>query len=40
MAPVTNRSRDNFPNPVASSASPYVPINTPAISDLMDLFTF
>jgi phospholipase C len=37
---VTSRSRDNFPNPIASAASPYVPTNSPALDDLMGLFTF
>jgi phospholipase C len=40
LGPVTTRSRDNFPNPVVSAANPYVPDNTPAISDLFDLFSF
>jgi phospholipase C len=40
LAPVTARSRDNFPNPIVSEDSPYVPLNSPAIGDLMDLFTF
>jgi phospholipase C len=40
LAPVTARSRDNFPNPVTSKCNPYVPLNSPAIGDLMDLFTF
>jgi phospholipase C len=40
LAPVTSRSRDNFPNPIASERNPYVPLNTPAIGDLMDLFDF
>jgi len=40
VGPVSNRSRDNMPNPVVSSANPYVPDNTPAISDLFDLFSF
>jgi len=40
LAPVTHRSRDNFPNPVASERNPYVPLNSPAIGDLMDLFSF
>jgi phospholipase C len=40
LTPVTNRSRDNFPNPIASPANPYVPTNSPAISDLFELFTF
>jgi phospholipase C len=37
---VTNRSRDNFPNPIATWGNPYAPLNTPAISDLFDLFDF
>jgi len=40
LAPLTSRSRDNFPNPVTSSTNPYVPTNSPAIGDLMDLFSF
>ncbi len=40
LKPVTNRSRDNFPNPRASEHNPYVPLNSPAIGDLMDLFSF
>jgi phospholipase C len=36
---ITDRSRDNFPNPI-TDISPYVPINSPAISDLFDLFDF
>ena len=40
LAPVTSRSRDNFPNPITSSSDPYVPLNSPAIGDLMDLFSF
>jgi phospholipase C len=40
LAPLTARSRDNFPNPVASKSNPYVPLNSPALGDLMDLFTF
>ena len=40
LAPVTTRSRDNFPNPIATKANPYVPLNSPAIGNLMDLFTF
>jgi phospholipase C len=40
LGPVSTRSRDNLPNPVISSANPYVPDNTPAISDLFDLFSF
>jgi phospholipase C len=37
---VTGRSRDNLPNPTATSALPYVPTNSPAIGDLFDLFKF
>jgi phospholipase C len=40
LAPVTQRSRDNLPNPVTSLDNPYVPLNTPAIGDLKDLFYF
>jgi phospholipase C len=40
VPPVTSRSRDNFPNPVTTSGNPYAPVNTPALSDLMDIFNF
>jgi phospholipase C len=40
LPPVTNRSRDNFPNPSSLPINPYVPLNSPAISDLFDLFDF
>ncbi len=40
MAPITNRSRDNFPNPKYGKSSKYAPINGPAIGDLFDLFMF
>jgi phospholipase C len=40
VGPVSNRSRDNLPNPIVSPANPYVPDNTPAISDLFELFNF
>jgi len=40
IPPVTHRSRDNFPNPIAIWGNPYVPINSPAISDLFDFFDF
>ena len=36
---VTGRSRDNLPNP-KTGKNPYVPVNSPAIGDLMDLFDF
>jgi phospholipase C len=38
LDPLTNRSRDNFPNPRADKDNPYVPNNSPAISDLFDFF--
>jgi phospholipase C len=37
---ITHRSRDNFPNPVTELGNPYVPVNSPAISDLFDFFDF
>ena len=40
LSPVTSRSRDNFPNPIAGTGNPYVPRNGPAISDLFELFDF
>ena len=40
LTPLTGRSRDNLPNPVASAGNPYVPTNSPAIGDLMDMFDF
>jgi phospholipase C len=40
LAPITSRSRDNFPNPVVTSANPYAPTNSPAIDDLFDAFNF
>jgi len=39
LPPITWRSRDNFPNPIAAG-NPYVPVNSPAISDLFDFFNF
>jgi phospholipase C len=40
LKPLTDRSRDNLPNPKQKQANPYVPTNSPAIGDLMDAFTF
>jgi phospholipase C len=37
---ITNRSRDNLPNPIATEGNPYVPTNSPAIDDLFSLFRF
>ena len=38
MKPLSNRSRDNLPNPKHDKTSLYVPKNRPAIGDLMNLF--
>ncbi len=40
LPPITGRNRDNLPNPVPSDAKSYVPVNRPAIGDLMDMFDF
>jgi phospholipase C len=40
LKPLTERSRDNFPNPKSLDDNPYVPRNSPAIGDLFDLFDF
>ncbi len=40
LGPITNRSRDNDPNPITTRDNPWVPVNGPAISDLFDLFNF
>ncbi len=40
LPPVSANGRDNMPNPRTRSSNPYVPINSPAIGDLMDLFDF
>ncbi len=40
LEPLTRRSRDNFPNPIADKENPYVPLNSPALGDLFDLFQF
>ena len=37
---ISNRSRDNYPNPKVEKGNPYVPKNTPALGDLFDLFDF
>jgi phospholipase C len=34
------RSRDNFRNPKVRDDNPYVPVNSPALGDLLDLFDF
>jgi len=40
LSPLTGRSRDNLPNPATAVSNPYVPLNYPAIGDLMDMFDF
>jgi phospholipase C len=40
LNPLTGRSRDNLPNPVVSTDNPYVPLNSPAVGDLLDMFHF
>ena len=40
LPPISARSRDNLPNPVATRRNPYVPINSPAIGNLMTMFHF
>ena len=37
---ISDRSRDNLPNPETLGWSPYIPLNSPAIGDLFDLFHF
>jgi phospholipase C len=40
LKPLTARSRDNDPNPIAAPSNPYVPLNSPAIDDLFGAFKF
>ncbi|HEY1996879.1 alkaline phosphatase family protein [Paraburkholderia sp.] len=40
MQPLSTRSRDRLPNPVTSTQSPYLPVNTTSIGDLMAMFNF
>jgi phospholipase C len=40
LKPLTDRSRDNLPNPKMRDDQPYVPRNMPALSDLFDMFDF
>jgi phospholipase C len=40
LQPLTNRSRDNLPNPKTAKNDPYVPTNSPALDDLFDAFDF
>jgi phospholipase C len=40
LKPLTNRSRDNLPNPTFAKSNPYVPTNSPALADMFDAFDF
>jgi phospholipase C len=40
LSPITGRSRDNLPNPIQTKSNPYVPVNSPAIGDLTNMFNF
>jgi phospholipase C len=40
LQPLTDRSRDNFPNPKMAKNNPYVPTNSPALDDLFEAFDF
>jgi phospholipase C len=40
LAPLTHRSRVNYPNPVYGPENRFAPVNGPAIGDLFDLFQF
>jgi phospholipase C len=40
LQPLTNRSRDNLPNPTFSKNNQYVPTNSPALADMFDAFDF
>ena len=40
LGAVNPTGRDALPNPLTADGNPYVPVNTPAISDMMDMFDF
>lgn len=40
LGSIFSLSRDNLPNPIAGPQNPWVPQNSPAIGDLMDMFHF
>jgi phospholipase C len=40
LQPLTDRSRDNLPNPTVRKSNLYVPTNMPALDDLFDAFDF
>jgi phospholipase C len=37
---ISTTGRDNLPNPIVSTSNPYVPQNSPAIGDMMQMFNF
>ena len=40
LGPVSPTGRDALPNPLTAEGNPYVPVNSPALSDMMDMFDF
>jgi len=40
LKPLSKRSRDNLPNPIALPIAPYFPLNSPAVGDLRTMFDF
>ncbi|HEY1271675.1 MAG TPA: alkaline phosphatase family protein, partial [Terriglobales bacterium] len=40
LKPLGTHTRDNFPNPITVPHHAYVPVNSPAIGDLLDFFDF
>ncbi len=40
LGPVSPTGRDALPNPLTADGNPYVPLNSPALSDMMDMFDF
>jgi len=40
LKPLTSHSRDNLKNPIIDPSNPYVPLNSPAVGDLFDMFHF
>jgi phospholipase C len=40
LPPISATGRDTLPNPITSASNPYVPINSPAIGNLTDMFSF
>jgi phospholipase C len=40
LKPLSSSSLDNLPNPITRKGNPYVPVNGPAIGNLMSLFDF